>query len=283
MRHYNADVIIPRATNDFVKIIRHGFTLIELLVVIAIIVLLAGLLLPVLARAKARALVVACLNHERQMGIAMNMYVGDSHAYPFWIAFIGSADSDNILHWEDALHIYYPLSWTNRDYHCPAYRGVIATRSSGSLPGYPGSYAYNYWGTQNGASGSVSLTSLGLGGLNYGGPANAQPVKLAPVSDSQVTVPSEMFAISDARVRNTGGDLPGQWGGEDYMACEPTSPFSSGNLLYSQTQAPPQHGQNFNLLFCDGHVKPVDRLQLFNPTNTGIYWNNDHQPHPETW
>ena len=89
-----------------------------------------------------------------------------------------------------------------------------------------------------------------------------------------------MFAISDARVRNTSGVLPGHWEGEDYMNCELTITSPVGD---SQTQAPPQHGQNFNLLFCDGHVKPVNRLQLFNPTNTGIYWNNDHEPHPETW
>ena len=126
------------------------------------------------------------MNHERQMGMALSMYVGDNRAYPSWIAFIGSAYSDNIVHWEDALHIYYPLSWTNRDYHCPAYRGAIATSSSGSLPGCPGSYAYNGWGTENGALASVSLTCLGLGGLDYAGPANALPVKLPPVSDSLV-------------------------------------------------------------------------------------------------
>ena len=55
-----------------------GFTLIELLVVIAIIAILAALLLPALARAKARAQRTACLNDAKQMGLAFTMW-SDEH------------------------------------------------------------------------------------------------------------------------------------------------------------------------------------------------------------
>ncbi|MCI0539063.1 MAG: type II secretion system GspH family protein [Verrucomicrobiales bacterium] len=88
---------------------RRGFTLIELLVVIAIIAILAGLLLPALSKAKAKARATACLNHLRQIGLASLMYADDNNdALP--------QSQHNRASWVGTLQPY--LSGTNV-YRCP--------------------------------------------------------------------------------------------------------------------------------------------------------------------
>ncbi|SRR6266480_2967152 len=223
-----------------------GFTVTELLVSLSVISILSGLLFPGLCRAKAQSRSVSCKNNLRQIGLALTMYVGDFHRYPTSAQWGGAA-----FPWYVNQKILPYAGDKDRIFFCPAKEINYQAFSRFS-------YGYNTHG-----SGHLDGPNLGLGTVRFG-----------PISESQITAPSELIAAGDS-----GRGAMSDWLLNPNRAFDREEDSPLGTWLPAD-----RHQGGANILFSDGHVEYAAQARWIERSAEGRRrWNNDNEPHPETW
>jgi prepilin-type processing-associated H-X9-DG protein/prepilin-type N-terminal cleavage/methylation domain-containing protein len=224
---------------------RAGFNLIELVVVIAIVGVLVALLLPVIARGKAKANQIQCVSNLHQLGLALTACLADDHAYPMYPGWMVKLQKQGLGMPTVATNFLERGVW-----RCPSARFNNDFASRGLIWM---SYGYNAYGVLKVGN---NTNALGLLGHKGSGPPT-------PIRESEVAVPSDMMAIGDS------------FDASITLMREPTKDL----VRYGNTLS--RHDGKANVLFCDGHVQSPSLVFLFDDTSDRalIRWNRDHLPH----
>jgi prepilin-type N-terminal cleavage/methylation domain-containing protein/prepilin-type processing-associated H-X9-DG protein len=243
---------------------RKAFTLIELLVVIAIIAILAGLLLPALAKAKEKGRTARCFSNVRQMGIALVMYTEDFRFFPASKSYRSDGGTNN---WFDSLGRYL-TKWTNNQsvFRCPSFRNKQSLSRGGSgvsAVDPVGSYGYN------------GNNSYGLG-IDH----TLDPILRGRyLREARVVNPSQMIAFGDSYLvyvleeKEIAGTFDLQYIPISYRSKLPQYPAE-------QKAVNERHNGRHVINFCDGHAETIPYTKLFaDDPETRRIWNYDNQPH----
>jgi prepilin-type N-terminal cleavage/methylation domain-containing protein/prepilin-type processing-associated H-X9-DG protein len=254
---------------------KRAFTLIELLVVIAIIAILAAILFPVFAQARAQARKTSCLSNFKQLNLAANMYLQDyDECYALW----HHTSTYNSPLDEIPQTVWQPYIKNEQILACPSDPASKQTREThpvtGAAPTTEKQRAFSYAAKSDFG---VNIQYFAPGGANCTPPNPVGPMKPVSISQAQVGKPAEAIYAVDSVWDRTSAGTP--TGGGNYALDPPCRRYLDGTDSFPPKPgctsfywfgawnpgspnawnvfggAWPWHNEMANVAFADGHVK----------------------------